>query len=71
MAASTVSGSLGGYSAEFLSPEQQERFTFVKTKICGNKAVDIEDLEKNGMHSVIEAMNRMQWMGITTLSEIS
>ncbi|MQL90420.1 hypothetical protein Taro_023013 [Colocasia esculenta] len=71
MAASTVFGSLGGYSAEFLAPEQQERFTFVKTKVCGNKAVDIADLEKNGMHCVIKAMNRMQWMGITTLSEVS
>ncbi|MQL79535.1 hypothetical protein Taro_011982, partial [Colocasia esculenta] len=49
--------------------EDKERFTFVKTKVCGNKVVDIADLEKNGIHSVVEAMNRMQWMGITTLSE--
>ncbi|MQM07640.1 hypothetical protein Taro_040482, partial [Colocasia esculenta] len=32
MAAPVISGSVGGYSAEYLSPEQQERFTFVKTK---------------------------------------
>ncbi|MQM12494.1 hypothetical protein Taro_045414 [Colocasia esculenta] len=69
MASSIVSGSLGGYSAEFLSAEQQERFTFVKTKLCGNKAVDVADLEKNGMISVVVAMRRMQWMGITTFSE--
>ncbi|MQM14159.1 hypothetical protein Taro_047089 [Colocasia esculenta] len=71
MASSIISGSLGGYSAEFLSTEQQERFTFVKTKLCGNKAVDVADLEKNGMISVVAAMRRMQWMGITTFSEVS
>ncbi|MQL72849.1 hypothetical protein Taro_005202 [Colocasia esculenta] len=71
MAASAVSGSLGGYSAEFLTPEQQERFKFVKTKVCVNKAVDVADLEKNGMHSVVEALIRMQWMGVTTFSEVS
>ncbi|MQL89703.1 hypothetical protein Taro_022283 [Colocasia esculenta] len=71
MAASTVSGSLGDYSAEFLTPEQQERFTFVKAKLYGNKEVDIADLEKNGMHSVVAAIIRMQWMGIATLSEVS
>ncbi|MQM03889.1 hypothetical protein Taro_036677 [Colocasia esculenta] len=69
MAASVISGSLGGYDAEFLTPEQQERFTFVKTKVCGNKAVDVVDLEKNGMHSVVATMSRMQWMGITTFSK--
>ncbi|MQM23257.1 hypothetical protein Taro_056320 [Colocasia esculenta] len=47
MASFIVSGSLGSYSAEFLSAEQQERFTFVKTKLCGNKAVDVADLQKN------------------------
>ncbi|MQM04098.1 hypothetical protein Taro_036892 [Colocasia esculenta] len=71
MASSVNSGSLGGYSAEFLSAEQQERLTFVKTKVCGNKAVDVADLEKNGMHIVVAAMTRMQWMGITTFSEVS
>ncbi|MQL87503.1 hypothetical protein Taro_020039 [Colocasia esculenta] len=71
MAASVISGSLGGYGAEFLTLEQQERFTFVKTKVCGNKAVDVADLEKNGMHSVVSAMSRMQWMEITTFSEVS
>ncbi|MQL94408.1 hypothetical protein Taro_027062 [Colocasia esculenta] len=49
MAASGVSGSVGGYGAEFLTVEQQERFTSVKIKVCGNKAVDIADLQKNGM----------------------
>ena len=71
MAAYSVSGSLGGYSAEVLTPEQQERFTFVKTKVCGNKAVDVADLEKNGMRSVVEALIRMEWMGVTTFSEVS
>ncbi|MQL99191.1 hypothetical protein Taro_031912 [Colocasia esculenta] len=46
MAAPMISGSVGGYSAEFLSPKEQERFTFVKTKICENKAVDVQNLEK-------------------------
>ncbi|MQL93157.1 hypothetical protein Taro_025805 [Colocasia esculenta] len=71
MAASVISRSLGGYGAEFLTPEQQERFTFVKTKVCGNKAVDVADLEKKGMHSIVAAMSRMQWMEITTFSEVS
>ncbi|MQM11956.1 hypothetical protein Taro_044870, partial [Colocasia esculenta] len=71
MAASVIAGSLGGYGVEFLTPEQQERFTIVKTKVCGNKAVDIEDLEKNGMHSVAAALSKMQWLGITTFSEVS
>ncbi|MQM18208.1 hypothetical protein Taro_051196 [Colocasia esculenta] len=71
MAASAIFGSLGGYSAEFLTPEQQERFKFVKTKVCGNKTVDIADLEKNGMYNVVEALIRMQWMGVTTFSEVS
>ncbi|MQL88566.1 hypothetical protein Taro_021135 [Colocasia esculenta] len=71
MAAFIISGNLGGCSAEFLCPEQQERFTSIKTKLCGNKAIDIADLEKNGMHSVVAAIIRMQWMGISTLSEVS
>ncbi|MQL70070.1 hypothetical protein Taro_002365 [Colocasia esculenta] len=71
MAASVIAGSLGGYGAEFLTPEQQERFTFVKTKVCGNKAVDMADLEKNGMHSIAAALSKMQWLGITTFSEVS
>ncbi|MQL94661.1 hypothetical protein Taro_027322 [Colocasia esculenta] len=71
MVASIVTGSLGGYGTEFLTPEQQERFTFVKTKVCGNKAVDIADLEKNGMHSVAAALSKMQWLGVTTFSEVS
>ncbi|MQL68791.1 hypothetical protein Taro_001033 [Colocasia esculenta] len=71
MAAPAVSGSLGGYSAEFLMAEQQERFTFVKAKLCGNKAVDVADLEKNRMHSIVEALDRMKWTEVATLSEVS
>ncbi|MQL88974.1 hypothetical protein Taro_021550 [Colocasia esculenta] len=33
-----------GYGAEFLTAVQQERFTSMKAKLCGNKAVDIADL---------------------------
>ncbi|MQM14135.1 hypothetical protein Taro_047065 [Colocasia esculenta] len=66
-----VDQSLGGYGTEYLSPEQQERFTFVKTKLCGNKTVDVTDLEKNGMHSIVAAVRRMQWTIILTFSEVS
>ncbi|MQL93233.1 hypothetical protein Taro_025876 [Colocasia esculenta] len=61
--------SWGDYSAEYLSAEQQERFTFVKTKVCGNKAVDVPNLEKNGMGSIEETLRRMQWMEIATFTE--
>ncbi|MQM18221.1 hypothetical protein Taro_051210, partial [Colocasia esculenta] len=71
MAAPVVFGSVGGYGAEFLTTEQQERFTFVKTKLCGNKTVDIANLEKNGMHNIVAAMERMKWMEIATFSEVS
>ncbi|MQL82553.1 hypothetical protein Taro_015023 [Colocasia esculenta] len=71
MAAPAIAGSLGGYSAEFLTPEQQEHFTFVKTKLCGHKEVDIADLKKNGMSSIVEKINQMQWKGVTTYSEVS
>ncbi|MQL97550.1 hypothetical protein Taro_030242 [Colocasia esculenta] len=71
MAAPAIADSLGGYSVEFLTPEQQERFTFVKTKLCGHKEVDIEDLKKNGMSSIVEKINQMQWKGVTTYSEVS
>ncbi|MQL69345.1 hypothetical protein Taro_001627 [Colocasia esculenta] len=47
MAASGVSSTVGGYGAAFLTVGQQERFTSMKTKLCGNKAVDVADLEKN------------------------
>ncbi|MQL88715.1 hypothetical protein Taro_021280 [Colocasia esculenta] len=50
--------------------DDKERFTFVKTKLCGNKAVDVADLEKNRMHSIVDAMDSMKWTGIATLSEI-
>ncbi|MQM23439.1 hypothetical protein Taro_056503 [Colocasia esculenta] len=71
MAAPVISGSVVGYSAEYLSPEQQERFTFVKTKVCENKAVDVPNLEKNGMNSIAETLRRMQWMDIATFTEVS
>ncbi|MQL96119.1 hypothetical protein Taro_028796 [Colocasia esculenta] len=71
MAAPMITGSVGGYSAEFLSPKEQERFTFVKTKICGNKAVDVQNLEKSGMTSLVEALRRMQWMDVATFTEVS
>ncbi|MQM19803.1 hypothetical protein Taro_052815, partial [Colocasia esculenta] len=71
MAVSGVFDSVGGYGAMFLTSEQQERFTTVKTKLCGNKAVDIADLEKNRMHSIIAAMERMKWTKLVTLSEVS
>ncbi|MQM15515.1 hypothetical protein Taro_048462 [Colocasia esculenta] len=60
-----------GYSAEYLSPEQQERFTFVKTKVFGNKAVDVPNLEKNGISSIAETLRTMQWMDIATFIEVS
>ncbi|MQL80008.1 hypothetical protein Taro_012442 [Colocasia esculenta] len=71
MASSGVFGSVGGYGTEFLTTEQQERFTSVKTKLCGNKAVDIANLEKYGMHSIVAAMYRIKWIEITTFSEVS
>ncbi|MQL94297.1 hypothetical protein Taro_026950 [Colocasia esculenta] len=71
MAAPIIAGSLGGYSAEFLTPEQQERFTFVKTKLCGNQEVDVANLRKSGMSSVVDLINQMQWTEISTFSEVS
>ena len=59
MAAPVIVGSLGGYSVEFLTLEQQERFTFVKTKLCGNKEVDVANLRKSGMSSVVYLINQM------------
>ncbi|MQM18122.1 hypothetical protein Taro_051108 [Colocasia esculenta] len=69
MAASGSSDSVGGYNAAFLTADQLERFSAVKIKLCGNKAVDLEDLEKHGMHSVVEALQRLKWTGICTISE--
>ena len=71
MAAPLISGSVGGYSAEYLSPREQERFTFVKTKICGNKAVDVQNLEKSGMARLVDTLRRSQWMDVVTFSEVS
>ncbi|MQL76951.1 hypothetical protein Taro_009352 [Colocasia esculenta] len=66
-----VSDSVGGYGAAFLTAEQQERYTTVKIKVCGNKAVDIADLQKNRMGSIIAAMERMKLTKLATLSEVS
>ncbi|MQM04059.1 hypothetical protein Taro_036852 [Colocasia esculenta] len=51
--------------------DEKERFTAVKTKLCGNKRVDIADLDKNGMHSIVEAIERMKWSRLVTVSETS
>ncbi|MQM22432.1 hypothetical protein Taro_055484 [Colocasia esculenta] len=71
MASSTVSGSVGGYRATFLTAEEQTRFASVKAKICRHKAVDLADLEKNGMGSLVEALQRLKWKKIATLSDVS
>ncbi|MQM06137.1 hypothetical protein Taro_038956 [Colocasia esculenta] len=71
MAASESSSSVGGYSATFLTVDQLERFLAVKIKLCGNKVVDLKDLEKHGMQSVVEALQRLKWSGICTVSEPS
>ncbi|MQM23076.1 hypothetical protein Taro_056137 [Colocasia esculenta] len=71
MASSGVSISVGGYGAAFLTAEQQERYASVKTKLCGHKAVDVADLQKNGMGSIVAAMGRLKWSKIATLSEVS
>ncbi|MQM19063.1 hypothetical protein Taro_052062 [Colocasia esculenta] len=70
-AASGSSDSVGGYSLAFLTANQQERYSTVKIKLCGNKAVDLADLEKHEMHSVVEALQRLKWTGICTVSEPS
>ncbi|MQM02103.1 hypothetical protein Taro_034864 [Colocasia esculenta] len=69
MAVSGVSGTVGGYGAVFLIVEQQERFATMKTTLCSNKAVDVADLEKNGMHSVVAAIQRMKWSKMVTISK--
>ncbi|MQL89251.1 hypothetical protein Taro_021823 [Colocasia esculenta] len=71
MTVSGVSGTVGGYGTAFLTAEQQERFATVKTTLCGNKAVDVADLEKNRMHRVVAAIQRMKWSKMVTISEVS
>ncbi|MQM15348.1 hypothetical protein Taro_048289 [Colocasia esculenta] len=71
MAASGSSGSVGGYNVAFLTADQQEQFAAVKMKLCGNKAVDIEDLEKHGMHNIVEVIQRMKWLRLVAISEPS
>ncbi|MQL96691.1 hypothetical protein Taro_029373 [Colocasia esculenta] len=71
MASSGVSGSVGGYGAAFLTTEQQEWFTSVKTKLCGHKAVDVANLQKNGMGSMTTALDRLKWTKMATFSEVS
>ncbi|MQM09179.1 hypothetical protein Taro_042045 [Colocasia esculenta] len=56
-----VNQSVGGYSAIFLTTDQLECFSALKIKLCGNKVVDLEDLEKHGMHNVVEAIQRLKW----------
>ncbi|MQM11273.1 hypothetical protein Taro_044181 [Colocasia esculenta] len=58
-------------SVAFLTADQQERFVAVRIKLCRNKVVDIEDLEKHGMHSIVEAIQRMKWSRLVTVSEPS
>ncbi|MQM19777.1 hypothetical protein Taro_052789 [Colocasia esculenta] len=50
--------------------DDKERFATVKTKLCRHKAVDVADLQKNGMGSVVVAMERLKWTKLATLSEI-
>ncbi|MQL89710.1 hypothetical protein Taro_022291 [Colocasia esculenta] len=64
MAASGSSGTVGSYNIVFLTAEQQERFTAVKTKLCRNKAVDI------AMHSIVEAIERIKWSRVVTVLEM-
>ncbi|MQL83549.1 hypothetical protein Taro_016040, partial [Colocasia esculenta] len=71
MASSTISGSVGGYGAAFLTAEEQTRFASVMAKVCGHKTVDLVDLEKNGMGSLVEALQRLKWTKIATLSDVS
>ncbi|MQL88938.1 hypothetical protein Taro_021506 [Colocasia esculenta] len=70
MASSTVSGNVGGYGAAFLTAEEQARFASVKAKLCRHKAVDLADLEKNGIGSLVEALQRLKWTKIATLSDV-
>ncbi|MQM12040.1 hypothetical protein Taro_044951 [Colocasia esculenta] len=67
MASSGSSSSVGGYRAEFLTAEQQVRFAIVKIKLCGHKVVDM----KNGMGSIVEALDRLKWSKMDTISEVS
>ncbi|MQM20098.1 hypothetical protein Taro_053113 [Colocasia esculenta] len=68
MTSTTVSGTVGGYRAAFLTADQQARFASVKAKLCGHKEVDLADLEKNGMGSLVEALQKIKWTKIATLS---
>ncbi|MQL87019.1 hypothetical protein Taro_019555, partial [Colocasia esculenta] len=69
MATPGSSDSMGGYSTAFLTLDQLKRFSTVKIKLCRNKVVDLEDLEKHGIHSVVEALQRLKWTEICTVSE--
>ncbi|MQM23728.1 hypothetical protein Taro_056795 [Colocasia esculenta] len=71
MAASGSFGIVGGYIVAFLTADQQERYSEVKIKLCGNKAVDLVDMEKHGMLSMVEALQRLKWTGIFTVLEPS
>ncbi|MQL96327.1 hypothetical protein Taro_029003 [Colocasia esculenta] len=56
MVAFGSSNSVGGYNAAFLMENQLDRFQAVKIKLCGNKAVDLDDLEKHG-HSLANSID--------------
>ncbi|MQL83722.1 hypothetical protein Taro_016223, partial [Colocasia esculenta] len=66
-----VVGCAFGCIVEFLTVDQLQRYQSVKTKTCGNKAVDVSDLNKHGMVSIVEALERMKWTGLCTFFEPS
>ncbi|MQM16239.1 hypothetical protein Taro_049193 [Colocasia esculenta] len=65
--------------SESSSSEEEEEKAYLafmantddKTKLCSNKAVDVADLEKNGMHSIVAAMQRLKWTQMATFYEAS
>ncbi|MQM02538.1 hypothetical protein Taro_035304 [Colocasia esculenta] len=74
--ATAWSNSSDSDSKSSLSSEEEEEANLAfmanteeKTELCGNKAVDIANLEKNGMHNIVATMERMKWTEIATFSE--
>ncbi|MQL91363.1 hypothetical protein Taro_023973 [Colocasia esculenta] len=55
MAASGSSDSVRGYNATSLTVDQLERYSTVKIKLCGNKALDLEDLQKKMGLSLLQS----------------
>ncbi|MQM15167.1 hypothetical protein Taro_048107 [Colocasia esculenta] len=73
---SNISDSDNESSSSSEEEEEEANLAFManteeKTKLCGNKAVDIADLEKNGMHNIVAEMERMKWTEIATFSKVS